>query len=124
LGVIVLHIRSVQDAKDVVMAANFQLQGRRSSTNGPPHFKFKLYPVKVSNAVVNVSTLVILTIETPEALELVDEIAAHDRVDSLLIDTNDLTAEMGIPGNYEDPRPTEVYQRTFNACQKVGKWVC
>lgn len=73
---------------------------------------------------VNVSTLVILTIETPEALELVDEIAAHDRVDSLLIGTNDLTAEMGIPGNYEDPRPTEVYQRTFNACQKVGKWVC
>jgi hypothetical protein len=52
-----------------------------------------------------------------------DEIAALDGVDSLLIGTNDLTAEMGIPGDYENPRVTEAYQRTINACQKVGKWV-
>jgi 2-keto-3-deoxy-L-rhamnonate aldolase RhmA len=123
LGVIVPHIRSVQDAKDVVMAAKFQPQGHRSSTNGLPHFQFKSYPAKVSNPVVNASTLVIPMIETLEALELVDEIAALDGVDSLLIGTNDLTAEMGIPGDYENPRVTEAYQRTINACQKVGKWV-
>jgi 2-keto-3-deoxy-L-rhamnonate aldolase RhmA len=123
LGVIVPHIRTVQDAKDVVAAAKFQPVGCRSSTNGLPHFQFRSLPAKVANPVCNASTLVIPMIETLEALELVDEIAAVDGVDSLLIGTNDLTAEMGIPGDYENIRVTEAYERTIAACNKVGKWV-
>lgn len=123
LGVIVPHIRSVQDAKDVVAAAKFQPVGCRSSTNGLPHFQYRSIPAKVANPVVNANTLVIPMIETLEALELVDEIAAVEGVDSLLIGTNDLTAEMGIPGDYENPRLTEAYERTIAACRKHGKWV-
>ncbi|WQF80373.1 Putative hpcH/HpaI aldolase/citrate lyase domain, pyruvate kinase-like domain superfamily [Colletotrichum destructivum] len=123
LGVIVPHIRSVQDARDVVSAAKFQPVGTRSSTNGLPHFQFRTIPAKVSNPVTNDATLVIPMIETLEALELVEEIAAVEGVDSLLIGTNDLTAEMGIPGDYENPRVTEAYQRTIDACNRHGKWV-
>ncbi|KAK7415958.1 hypothetical protein QQX98_005531 [Neonectria punicea] len=46
LGVIVPHIRSVQDAKDVVAAAKFQPLGHRSSINGLPHFQFRSIPAK------------------------------------------------------------------------------
>jgi 2-keto-3-deoxy-L-rhamnonate aldolase RhmA len=123
LGVIVPHIRSVQDVVDVVKAAKFQPVGVRSSTNGLPHYQFRSIPAKTSNPVTNAATLVIPMIETLEALELVDEIAAVEGVDSLLIGTNDLTAEMGIPGDYENPRLTEAYERTIRACAKHGKWV-
>ncbi|KAI6764077.1 hypothetical protein HG530_007866 [Fusarium avenaceum] len=123
LGVVVPHIRSVQDAQDVVNAAKFQPIGFRSSTNGLPHHQFRSIPAKLSNPVTNDATLVIPMIETLEALELVDEIAALPGVDSLLIGTNDLTAEMGIPGDYENPRLTEAYERTLAACQKHGKWL-
>lgn len=123
LGVIVPHIRSVQDAKDVVAAAKFQPVGCRSSTSGLPHFQFRSHPASQSNAVCNASTLVIPMIETLEALELVDEIAAVEGVDSLLVGTNDLTAEMGIPGDFDNPRVVEAYERTIAACNKVGKWV-
>jgi 2-keto-3-deoxy-L-rhamnonate aldolase RhmA len=123
LGVIVPHIRSVQDVKDVVDAAKFQPLGHRSSTNGLPHYQFRSIPAKISNPITNAATLVIPMIETLEALELVDEIAAVEGVDSLLIGTNDLTAEMGIPGDYENPRLTEAYERTIAACNKHGKWV-
>lgn len=98
------HICSFQDAEDVVMSANFQPQGHRSSTSGPPHFQFKSHPEKVRNPVVSASTLVILMIETSEALELVDEILALDGVDPLLIRTNDHTAEMSIPSDYENSK--------------------
>ncbi|KAK8125401.1 HpcH/HpaI aldolase [Apiospora kogelbergensis] len=30
---------------------------------------------------------------------------------------------MGIPGDYENPRLTEAYERTIAACNKVGKYV-
>ena len=123
LGVIVPHIRSVQDAKDVVMAAKFQPQGHRSSTNNLPHFQYRSIAAKKSNPVVNANTLVIPMVETLEAVECVEELAALDGVDSLLIGTNDMCAEMGIPGEYENPRLTEVYEKTINACKKNGKWV-
>ena len=123
LGVIVPHIRSVQDAKDVVKAAKFQPIGSRSSTNGLPHYQFRSIPAKVSNPVTNAATLVIPMIETLEAVDLVEEIAAVEGVDSLLIGSNDLTAEMGIPGDYENPRFVEAFRRTIVACQKHGKWV-
>lgn len=123
LGVIVPHIRSVQDVVDVVRAAKFQPVGVRSSTNGLPHYQFRSIPAGTSNPVTNAATLVIPMIETLEALALVDEIAAVEGVDSLLIGTNDLTAEMGIPGDYESPRLTEAYERTIRACAKHGKWV-
>lgn len=79
-------------------------------------------PATVANPLTNAATLVIPMIETVEALALVDEIAAVDGVDSLLIGTNDLTAEMGIPGQYENPRLTEAYQRTVDACRRHGKF--
>ncbi|KAH6639839.1 HpcH/HpaI aldolase [Boeremia exigua] len=123
LGVIVPHIRSVQDAKDVIAAAKFQPQGHRSSTNNLPHFQYRSVAAKKSNPVVNANTLVIPMVETLEAVECVEELAALDGVDSLLIGTNDMTAEMGIPGDYENPRLTEVYEKTISACKKHGKWV-
>lgn len=85
LGVIVPHIKSVQDAKDVVEAAKFQPIGKRSATSGMPHFQYKHLSAKQANPLCNQATLVIPMIETLEALELVDEIAAVPGVDSLLI---------------------------------------
>lgn len=118
LGVIVPHIKSVQDAKDVVEAAKFQPVGKRSSTSGLPHFQYRHLSAKVANPLCNEATLVIPMIETLEALELVDEIAAVPGVDSLLIGTNDLTAEMGIPGDYNNPRLTAAYEKVAAACRK------
>lgn len=120
---IVPHIRSVQDVEDVVDAAKFQPLGHRSSTNGLPHYQFRPIAAKISNPITNAAALVIPMIGTLEALELVDEIAAVEGVDSFLIGTNDLTAEMGIPGDYGNPRLMEVYERTIEACNKHGKWV-
>lgn len=65
LGVIVPHIRSVQDAKDVVAAAKFQPEGHRSSTNNLPHFQYRHLPAKKSNPVVNANTLVIPMVVSP-----------------------------------------------------------
>lgn len=123
LGVIVPHIHSVQDARDIVAAAKFQPIGSRSLTNGLPHYQFRTIPTKASNPVTNDATMVIPMIETLEALELVDEIAAVEGVDPLLNGTNDLTAEMGIEGDYENPKLIESYVRTIAACNRHGNWV-
>ena len=120
LGVIVPHIKTVQDAKDIVEAAKYQPVGKRSASAGLPHLQYQHVPAKIANPICNAATMVIPMIETLEALEDVEEIAKVEGIDSLLIGTNDLTAEMGIPGQYDNPRVTKAYQKVINACLKNG----
>lgn len=123
LGVIIPHIRSVAEARKAVAAAKFYPLGTRSATSGMPQFQYRSVPVKEANQISNTATIVIPMIETMEALDVVDGIAAIDGVDSLLIGTNDLSAEMGIPGDFDHPRIVKAYESTISACKKHGKYV-
>ena len=42
-------------------------------------------------------------------------------VDGLLIGTNDLCAEMGIPGKFADPKVEDAYRTVIAVCKKHGK---
>ena len=50
-----------------------------------------------------------------------DAIAQLDGVDMLAIGANDLTAELGVPGRYDDPRVRDAVATTARACQRHGK---
>jgi 2-keto-3-deoxy-L-rhamnonate aldolase RhmA len=51
-----------------------------------------------------------------------EEIAAVPGVDALLIGTNDLCFELGIPGQFNDPRVAEAYKKVIAACRRHGKF--
>ena len=51
----------------------------------------------------NDATLLVAMIETPEAIENIDAIAAVPGIDILLMGTNDLCLEMGIPSEVDHP---------------------
>lgn len=123
VGVIAPHVRSAEDARTVVRCARFAPQGDRSANGGLPHLQFRSYPTQEANLALNQQTMVIVMMEALEALERVEEIAAVEGVDMMLVGTNDLTAELGIPGQYDDPRVAAAYERTIAACRKHGKHV-
>jgi 2,4-dihydroxyhept-2-ene-1,7-dioic acid aldolase len=123
LGVIAPHIRSAEDARRVVNAAKFPPLGERSAAGGLPHLQYRSFPASQANPALNEATMIVVMMETVAALENVEEIAAVDGIDMMMIGTNDLTAEMGIPGQYDDPRVRDAYERTIAACRKRGKHV-
>ncbi|MBI3068668.1 MAG: aldolase [Betaproteobacteria bacterium] len=123
LGVIAPHVRSAEDARKVVAAAKFPPLGERSAAGGLPHLQFRSFPAREANPALNDATMVVVMMETVAALERVEEIAAVEGIDMMLIGTNDLTAEMGIPGQYEHEKVHEAYTRTIAACRKHGKHV-
>jgi 2-keto-3-deoxy-L-rhamnonate aldolase RhmA len=69
----------------------------------------------------NEAILVACMIETPEAVENAEGIAAVPGVDVLLIGTSDLTASMGIPGQQGHPDVVAAYAKVAAACAKAGK---
>jgi 2-dehydro-3-deoxyglucarate aldolase/4-hydroxy-2-oxoheptanedioate aldolase len=64
---------------------------------------------------------VIAQIETAEGLSNVDAIAAVDGVDALWIGQFDLTASLGIPGQFDHPKFADATKRILDACHKYNK---
>ncbi len=123
LGVIAPHVRSAEDARRVVRAAKFPPLGERGAAGQLPHLQFRSFPASKVDPALNDATTVMVMMETLEALEHVEEIAAVDGMDMMMIGTSDLTAEMGIAGQFDDPRVRAAYERTIAACSKHGKHV-
>ena len=123
LGIIAPHIRSADDARAVVAYAKYPPLGERSYGGNMPHLGYRSLPPAQSMAALNDATMVVVMIETVDALEHVEEIVGVEGVDMLLIGTNDLCADFGIPGLYEHEKIHAAYQRCIAAAQAVGKHV-
>ena len=90
-------------------------------TGALPQVNFASHPIGEMAEAVNAATLLILMIETPRAVKNADAIAAVEGVDVLLIGTNDLCMEMGIPGQFDHPDVAAAYDTVIAACHKHGK---
>ncbi len=123
LGVIAPHVRSAEEAKALVEAARFPPRGVRSASGGLPQFDFRGVAAAEANPLLDDATMVVPMVETIEALEHVEDIVAVDGVDMVLVGTNDLTAEMGIAGQYDHPRLSDAYTRIIMAARSHGKHV-
>ena len=123
LGVIAPHIRSAEEAREVVVSAKYPPLGGRSAGGALPHLHYRSFPAAEVNAAMNEATMVVVQFETADAIERAEEIAAVEGVDLVLMGTNDLLADMGIPGQYEHQRVRDAYARTLAACKKHGKHV-
>ena len=60
-------------------------------------------------------------IETPEAVAASDAIAAVDGIDMILLGPSDLTAEMGIHGQYENDHFHDAVESVAAACRSTRR---
>jgi 4-hydroxy-2-oxoheptanedioate aldolase len=123
MGVIAPHVRSAEEAREVVRFAKFTPQGERGAGGALPHYHYRSFPSAAVNQAMNDATMVVVMMETVAALEHVEEIAAVDGVDLMLVGTNDLCNEMGISGQFDHPNVRDAYLRSIAACRKHGKHV-
>ena len=122
MGVIVPHIRSAAEAREVVAAAKFPPLGERSASGGLPHLQYRSFPIADANKALNDATIVMVQFETADALERADEIMAVEGVDMVMIGANDLMADMGIAGQFDHQLVKDAYATAIAACRKHGKY--
>ncbi|MCB0627272.1 MAG: hypothetical protein KDC43_25990 [Saprospiraceae bacterium] len=119
-GIIVPHIHTRAQAETAVHCYRVPPLGARSDGSGvltrwealPSDEKFR----RLNNLI-----LLAVMIESTEALTNIEEIAAVEGVDVLVVGTNDLSADMGIENNGDDPRILDAYSRIISAARRHGK---
>jgi 2-keto-3-deoxy-L-rhamnonate aldolase RhmA len=120
-GVIVPHVSTVEEARAAVDAARFPPIGHRSVMGATPALGYRTMPLSEVNSTLNRETLLIVMIETPQGVEQADAIAAVPGIDMLLIGSNDLCTEMGIPGDQRNPKLKSAFETVARACKAHGK---
>src|SRR3954465_6172021 len=121
LGVIVPHVDTVEQAKEIAQAFRYPPLGHRSWGGPPAAFRYDAPSNAEAQVALNEAVLVVAMIESPEAAGNADAIAAVPGIDALLIGTSDLTAELSISGQIGHAQVAEAYEKVGAACRKHGK---
>jgi 2-keto-3-deoxy-L-rhamnonate aldolase RhmA len=116
------HVDTAAEAREVVDRLKYPPVGHRSMGGVGPHYGLRSVSTGEAAQALNAANLTVVMLETPTAIDNAEEIAAVPGVDVLLIGSNDLCAEMGIPGDFGSDRLADAYRRTIAACQKHDKF--
>jgi 2-keto-3-deoxy-L-rhamnonate aldolase RhmA len=120
-GIIAPRIESAAEAVTVARACRFAPAGQRSAIAAVPQTNLRPTPAIELNPQLDRETIVQILVETPLGVESADAIAAVDGVDMLAVGVNDLTAELGIPGQHDAPPVRAAIATVAAACRRHGK---
>lgn len=123
VGVIVPHVNTADQALAAVATARFPPAGRRAMAGASAPLGYPRCPADEAAQRLEARTVVIVMLESTEAIAHADDIAAVPGVDVLLVGTGDLSDELGIHGKSDDPRIRKAYETVGAACQRHGCWL-
>jgi 2-keto-3-deoxy-L-rhamnonate aldolase RhmA len=120
-GIVAPRIETVEAAITICRACRFPPAGQRSQLAMVPQYGMRPMAATKLNPLLDANTIVNVLLETPDGVDAADAIAALPGIDLLSIGANDLCAELGIPGQYSDPRLRVQVAKVAEACKRHGK---
>jgi staphyloferrin B biosynthesis citrate synthase len=121
-GIVFPDINTAAEARRAVELCKFPPIGRRSVGANFPQFDLRSVPLTEAVPQLNASTLVVCMIETVEGVKNVEAIAKVDGVDVLHVGTNDLSVNMGKPGQLDDSQVTAALDLVIKTARANGKY--
>jgi len=121
-GIWVPHIDTVEEAEQLVQYGKYPPEGVRGAA--VPPFRMKEMKAAESPAAYfkgcNEEVLLIAQMESRQAIGDVDNIAAVDGIDVLMMGTQDLSMDMGYTGQGNHPDVVAAVQKVVDACKKAN----
>lgn len=121
LGIIMPEVTTAEDARNSVAACKFPPVGNRGAFGSWAHFAYRPVPAPEARKAMNDATLLILMVESRAAIGNIEAIAAVPGVDIVHIGTNDLSTDLGHPGELTHPDVLAAIERVVKACHQHGK---
>jgi 2-dehydro-3-deoxyglucarate aldolase/4-hydroxy-2-oxoheptanedioate aldolase len=120
-GVMIAQVRTLDEVQRSVQWAKYPPIGIRGFYGGNAETGFGRTPMAAHVAAANSERWLSIQIETPEAVELADQIAAVNGVDWLFVGPADLSVTLGVPGDVLHTRCQEALKRVAAAAKGARK---
>jgi 4-hydroxy-2-oxoheptanedioate aldolase len=121
-GIMVPHIMSVEDARNIVRMTRFHPVGRRPLDGGNADGAYCNIDMMEYIKEANEQRFVVVQIEDPEALDDLEAIASLEGIDMLFFGPGDFSQGIGAPGQWDHPKIMETYKRVAEVANAHGKF--
>eukprot|EP01006_Ploeotia_vitrea_P063106 TRINITY_DN84951_c0_g1_i1.p1 TRINITY_DN84951_c0_g1~~TRINITY_DN84951_c0_g1_i1.p1 ORF type:complete len:263 (-),score=12.08 TRINITY_DN84951_c0_g1_i1:201-989(-) len=121
-GVMVPLIRTPAEVEEIVSYVKFPPVGARGNAQSRAWCDYKTGNVQQAMDDANNESLVVIQIETVEAMENLDAIAKVPGVDVLFVGPNDLSIALGVAGEMTNPKLVEAIDKVVAACDANKIW--
>jgi 2-dehydro-3-deoxyglucarate aldolase/4-hydroxy-2-oxoheptanedioate aldolase len=121
MGLMAPMVESAEQARLIVASSLYPPAGRRGSAFGIAHDDYTGGDVLAKMTSANENVFLMAQIETAQGLEQCEAIAAVAGIDCLWVGHFDLTASMGIAGQFDHPDFLAALDRVVAACAANGK---
>ena len=120
-GIMYPRCDNAAEAAEVVKWAKFPPLGKRGCDGGNPDMPYCTMPLNRYLREANEQTFIVIQIEEEAALDHVEEIAAVDGVDVLMLGPGDFSSLGGFAGELDHPRIEKAAERIAAAARSAGK---
>ncbi len=123
-GIVFPDVNTAEDARKAVERCRFPPVGKRSVSVGASFLQYDCKGVALGQCVpeLDAQTLVVVMIETAEGLANAEAIAKVEGVDVLHVGSNDLLANLGKAGQFDDPEIIAAQDHVIGVARANGKW--
>ena len=121
-GIMVPHVMSLEDAKNIVRMTRFHPMGRRPVDGGNADAAYCNVDFREYLKQANEQRFLAVQIEDPEPLDELEEIAALEGIDMLFFGPADFSHGIGAPGAWDHPKLIEVRKLIAETARKHGKF--
>ncbi len=120
-GIMAAQVNSAEQAEQIVRWAKFHPRGVRGLNTGGYDARFGAMSIAEFTEHANRETFLAIQIETAQAVEECEAIAAIEGVDLLFVGPSDLSQSLGVPGDFWNQKCLAAIARVANACKHHGK---
>ncbi len=117
-GIVIPQVTTADEVRIAVAAARFAPDGQRGVTKGRRSWRPPGAPADDFFATENTNTALVVQLESPDALEQIDEIVDVEGVDVVFVAPNDLAQAMGRQGQIDHP---DVVAAVDNAVARIAE---
>jgi len=112
------RVTEPQQVKEILQMMKYPPLGRRGSVVARGHTDLKSGSIVDTMKDANEESMLLVQIETKQALERIDEILSIQGVDIALVGPTDLSVSLGIPGKMTDPLLVSAISSVIEACKR------
>ena len=120
-GLLVPMVNTKEDAQKIVSFAKYPALGHRGASTQRVHTNYNPPKLEEYFPIANNRTMIWVQIETGEAMGNLEEIASVEGVDVIMVGPNDLSIDLGTPGDLFSPVMTEAMKTVAKTAGRAGK---
>jgi 2-dehydro-3-deoxyglucarate aldolase/4-hydroxy-2-oxoheptanedioate aldolase len=120
-GLVVPHVETREQAQEIVRGTRYPPFGTRGAAFGVAHDGYCADDVPATMRRANADGLIVVKIESAQAVRDIEQIVSVDGIDVALIGHADLSLSLGVPLQLGHPEFVAAIDQVLAACRRFGK---